>query len=175
MLHTLNVDDPTKEVWNFKRSGRYFCDAASFLSLYLFSLLSILLTLFLKLNSTSYSSPNFQSLRRGRLLQRCPLLVPINLWWERWLITREQEKIRPLGYWWFIIHFWGVNRELYLSCQCLIYIFRGCTKSPAVFGSGRGVNGRSGGAGQTWPSAQDGTLLLGFLCTLKWSGYTACG
>ncbi len=93
----------------------------------------------LKLNSTSHSAPNFQLLRWGRLLRRCPLLGPINLWWKQWLITREQEKIRPLRYWWFIIHSRGVNGERYLSCQCLIYTFCSCTKSPAVFWVRRGV------------------------------------
>lgn len=96
------------------------------------------LSLFLKLNSASDSTPNFQLLWWGRLVRR-PLLGPINLWWEQWLITREQEKIRPLHYWWFIIHFWGVNGEPYLSCQCLIYTFCSCTKSPAVFSVQRKV------------------------------------
>lgn len=69
----------------------------------------------------------------GRFLQHRPLLGPINLWWEQWLITREQEKIRPLRYWWFTIQFRGVNREPYLNCQCLIYTSCSCTKSAAAF------------------------------------------
>lgn len=46
----------------------------------------------------------------------------------------------------------------YLRCQCLIYTLCSCTKSAAV--SLRGGNGRSGGAGQTWPPAQDKSLLF---------------
>lgn len=86
-----------------------------------------------KRNPTLHSTPNFQLLRLGRLLRCCPLLGTINLRWEQQLITREQGKIRPLCYWWFIIHFHGVNGEPYLRCQRLIYTFCSCTKSSAVF------------------------------------------
>lgn len=131
--------------WNdnikVSHGDRYFWNSASFLAFFL-SFLSLssslcfenLIPLHIQL-----PTPNFQLLWWGRLLPRCPLLGPINLWWKQWLITREQEKIRPLRYWWFIIHFWGVNGGPYLSCQCLIYTFCSCTKSPAVFSVRGGV------------------------------------
>lgn len=117
---TLNMDDPPN--WSNKMSR---CSAAHSSPLSFFGFWN-LIPLHIHLQTSNHSTG-------GRFLQHRPLLGPINLWWEQWLITREQEKIRPLRYWWFTIQFRGVNREPYLNCQCLIYTSCSCTKSAAAF------------------------------------------
>lgn len=157
---TLNMDDPPN--WSNKMS---LCSAAYNSPLSFFGFWN-LTPLHIHLQTSNHSTG-------GRFLQHRPLLGPINLWWEQWLITREQEKIRPLRYWWFTIQFRGVNREPYLNCQCLIYTSCSCTKSAAAFF----------GLGGVLMEEAEGQVKLGrlprglldFLSTLKWPGYTACG
>lgn len=157
---TLNMDDPPN--WSNKMSR---CSAAYNSPLSFFGFWN-LTPLHIHLQTSNHSTG-------GRFLQHRPLLGPINLWWEQWLITREQEKIRPLRYWWFTIQFRGVNREPYLNCQCLIYTSCSCTKSAAAFF----------GLGGVLMEEAEGQVKLGrlprglldFLSTLKWPGYTACG
>lgn len=157
---TLNMDDPPN--WSNKMSR---CSAAYNSPLSFFGFWN-LIPLHIHLQTSNHSTG-------GRFLQHRPLLGPINLWWEQWLITREQEKIRPLRYWWFTIQFRGVNREPYLNCQCLIYTSCSCTKSAAAFF----------GLGGVLMEEVEGQVKLGrlprglldFLSTLKWPGYTACG
>lgn len=122
--------------WNdiikVSHADQYFWNSASFLS---FFALTILLTLFLK----KQFHFTFNSQHPITLVGLTFPAGPIDLWWKHWLITREQEQIRPLRYWWFIIHFWGVNGEPYLNCSCLIYTFCSCIKSSAVVGFREGV------------------------------------
>lgn len=77
----------------------------------------------------------------------------INLWWEQQQITLERGEIRPLCFWWFIIHF-SIRQPCLISTH-LIHTCHSHTKVCAVLLVILGVvagQGRAGLPDKTFPN-----------------------